>query len=115
MQRKFLLMLLISFSHQHLFAQQEGWTRNNLFKSSTFIKFIAIRPVFQFGGVKVSSFEPLSLQTFNRLPLNSFSQSQPFFCSMENSLHRHLNIWIKIRAGDDDGYRKLTDQTLLSN
>jgi hypothetical protein len=29
-----------------------------------------------------------------------------FFCKMEDKLHEHFNIWIKLRAGDDD-YRNI--------
>ncbi len=32
------------------------------------------------------------------------------FCRMENKLHKQLNVWVKLRAGNDDDYRKLCGQ-----
>ena len=31
----------------------------------------------------------------------------PFFCAMECKVRQHTNIWIKLRAGDDESYRKM--------
>ncbi len=31
-----------------------------------------------------------------------------FFCKMETTLRSHLNIWVKVRAGNDDLYRQIT-------
>ncbi len=31
----------------------------------------------------------------------------PFFCAMECKVRKHTNIWIKLRAGDDESYMKL--------
>lgn len=31
-----------------------------------------------------------------------------FFCKMENKLHNKFNVWIKLRAGSDDEYQRLT-------
>lgn len=31
----------------------------------------------------------------------------PFFCAMEYKVHKYTNIWIKLRAGDDESYRKM--------
>ncbi len=30
----------------------------------------------------------------------------PLFCQMEVNLHKHLNIWMVFRAGNDEEYRK---------
>lgn len=32
---------------------------------------------------------------------------EAFFCRMEDKVHNKLNIWIKLRAGNDELYRKL--------
>jgi hypothetical protein len=32
------------------------------------------------------------------------------FCRMENKVHKQLKIWVKLRAGNDDDYRKLCGQ-----
>ena len=34
-----------------------------------------------------------------------------FFCKLETKLHRHLNVWVKMRAGSDAVYRKSTGET----
>lgn len=31
----------------------------------------------------------------------------PFFCAMECRIRKHTNIWIKLRAGNDDSYMKM--------
>ena len=31
----------------------------------------------------------------------------PFFCAMECKVRKRTNIWIKLRAGDDESYMKL--------
>jgi len=41
------------------------------------------------------------------LIIESSIHSIAFFCRMEDKLHERLNIWIKIRTGDDDSYRKM--------
>ena len=33
-----------------------------------------------------------------------------FFCKMENRFRDKFNVWIKIRAGNDDEYRKLIEE-----
>lgn len=43
---------------------------------------------------------------------NSFSEvhssvKRPLFCRMEDNLHKRFNVWIVLRAGSDDEYRKL--------
>ncbi len=42
----------------------------------------------------------------------SFSRSvdmikRPMFCKMEDKLHKRFNVWITLRAGTDEDYRKL--------
>ena len=32
---------------------------------------------------------------------------RPLFCSMEDKLHKRLNVWIVLRAGSDADYRKM--------
>ncbi len=32
------------------------------------------------------------------------------FCRLENTLHKQLNVWVKLRAGNDDEYRKFCGQ-----
>lgn len=32
-----------------------------------------------------------------------------FFCKLEDQVFDKLNFWIKLRAGDDDAYRKFTE------
>jgi len=31
----------------------------------------------------------------------------PFFCAMECKVRNYTNIWIKLRAGNDDSYMKM--------
>lgn len=33
-----------------------------------------------------------------------------FFCKMETRLRERFNVWVKIRAGGDDEYRKMTQE-----
>ena len=41
-------------------------------------------------------------------PISSASINDlPFFCAMECKVRKHTNIWIKLRAGDDESYMKL--------
>jgi hypothetical protein len=32
---------------------------------------------------------------------------QAFFCRMEEKVHARYNVWIKLRTGSDETYRKL--------
>jgi hypothetical protein len=34
----------------------------------------------------------------------------PFFCNMEEKLHKRFNIWIVLRAGSEEQYRKFLTQ-----
>ena len=45
-------------------------------------------------------------------PINNAVKYEAFFCKLETRLHQHFNIWIKMRAGGDDMYRKMTDDGL---
>ncbi|MBK7666801.1 MAG: hypothetical protein IPJ32_05265 [Sphingobacteriaceae bacterium] len=35
------------------------------------------------------------------------SVKKPMFCRMEDNLHKRFNIWIVMRAGSDEEYKKL--------
>ena len=39
----------------------------------------------------------------------SLLKHEAFFCKMEDRVHNKLNIWITLRAGNDDIYRKLIE------
>lgn len=41
--------------------------------------------------------------TLNAGPL----RHEAFFCKMEDKVYSRLNIWIKLRAGNDEQYRKM--------
>gem|GEM_PF-6132501 len=48
--------------------------------------------------------------TFQELPKTiapSSINDLPFFCAMECKVRKRTNIWIKLRAGDDESYMKL--------
>ncbi len=45
-------------------------------------------------------------------PINNAVKYEAFFCKLETRLHQHFNIWIKMRAGGDDMYRKMTEEGL---
>jgi len=32
---------------------------------------------------------------------------EAFFCKMEDKLHARLNVWVKLRAGNDEMYRMM--------
>ena len=66
---------------------------------------------------------PLFLNSFNNKPFLPLSKPvkekndihivispikhEAFFCKMEDKVYSKLNIWITLRAGNDDIYRKL--------
>ena len=51
-----------------------------------------------------SNKEQLSrLKNFN----SNLTLELPFFCYMECKLHKQINLWIKLRTGNDDSYTKL--------
>ncbi len=35
---------------------------------------------------------------------------KPMFCRMEDNLHKRFNVWIVMRAGSDEEYKKLIDE-----
>ena len=37
----------------------------------------------------------------------SSSINRPIFCRMEDHLYKRFNVWIVLRAGSDDDYRRL--------
>ena len=49
--------------------------------------------------------------SFNYQKVSSISSGSindlPFFCAIECKVHKHTNIWIKLRAGDDASYMKM--------
>ena len=67
--------------------------------------------------------KPLFLHSFDNKPFLDFSNTvkekndiniiitpikhEAFFCKMEDKVYSKLNIWITLRAGNDDIYRKL--------
>jgi len=48
-----------------------------------------------------------TLQVLPKSIASSFIKDLPFFCAMECKVHKLTNIWIKLRAGDDESYMKL--------
>ena len=66
-----------------------------------------LKPGRQHQQLNFSS-KPQSIAIVN----NSFlsptqSVKKPMFCRMEDNLHKRFNIWIVMRAGSDDEYKKL--------
>ena len=65
---------------------------------------------------KTSSFYNLNFRTEKPKQINGLSginkgiHYTALFCRMENKMHKQLNIWVKLRAGNDDDYRKLCGQ-----
>jgi hypothetical protein len=52
-------------------------------------------------------FTSLPNYSFNSSTINHLNYSLPkgaIFCRMEDALHKHFNLWIKFRMGDDDRY-----------
>lgn len=35
---------------------------------------------------------------------------KPMFCRMEDDLHKRFNVWIVLRAGSDEEYKKLIEE-----
>ncbi len=35
------------------------------------------------------------------------TDKKPVFCKMEDRLHKRFNVWVLLRAGSDEDYRKL--------
>ncbi len=59
---------------------------------------------------------PLSLNSFNNNSIKETNsihmiispiKHEAFFCKMEDKVYSKLNVWITLRAGNDDIYRKL--------
>jgi hypothetical protein len=44
-------------------------------------------------------------QTVN-LKIQPFTH-EAFFCRMEDKLHARFNVWLTLRAGSDESYRKM--------
>lgn len=38
------------------------------------------------------------------------SVKKPMFCRMEDNLHKRFNVWIVMRAGSDEEYKKLIEE-----
>lgn len=65
-------------------------------------------------GVKSTSLnqtKPFSVELFNQskiMKLGNAPEKLPFFCSMENKFSKKFNLFLVLRAGNDEQYRKLT-------
>jgi hypothetical protein len=56
---------------------------------------------------------PFEIKQSNYTPaLSNSVHYTAFFCNMENRFHQRFNFWLKIRAGGDDGYRKMTENNV---
>jgi len=56
---------------------------------------------------------PFEIKQNNDVPtLSNSVHYTAFFCKMENRFHQRFNVWLKIRAGGDDGYRKMTEENV---
>ena len=56
---------------------------------------------------------PFEIKQSNHTPaLANSVHYTAFFCKMENRFHQRFNVWLKIRAGGDDGYRKMTEENV---
>jgi hypothetical protein len=93
---------------------------NFALSDSRFQKTVAL----SFENKPVSLFTPsLHYKLFAPLPFEmkecngtpAFANSvhyTAFFCKMENRFHQRFNVWLKIRMGGDDGYRKMTEENV---
>lgn len=65
---------------------------------------------------KPASFNSIDLLSKNPEQINGLNSVNKgihysaLFCRMENKVHKQLNMWVKLRAGNDDDYRKLCGQ-----
>ncbi len=65
---------------------------------------------------KSASFNSIDLLSKNPEQINGLNSVNKgfhytaLFCRMENKVHQQLNMWVKLRAGNDDDYRKLCGQ-----
>jgi hypothetical protein len=105
----FALLSLSSFAQEikldyspSLFAKQ----KNILINNSTITN-----PLFPFSLKPGFIFRTAPPHTFgNCVPaITNGIHYTAFFCKLENKLHARFNIWIKLRAGDDESYRKMTE------
>jgi hypothetical protein len=72
------------------------------------------KPVFLFAPLKNRNlFSPLVFDITHggcSPVIESSVHYTAFFCKMETRLRERFNIWVKIRAGGDDEYRKMTEE-----
>ncbi len=61
-----------------------------------------------FNSIDVRSVKPEQINGLNSI--NKGIHYTALFCRMENKVHKQLNMWVKLRAGNDDDYRKLCGQ-----
>ena len=52
-------------------------------------------------------FNHITLQELPKTISSGSINDLPFFCAMECKVRKRTNIWIKLRAGDDESYMKL--------
>lgn len=107
--RKFLTYIIILFcigiTHR-LSAQKKNSAFNpDLFKHVTFLYFS--------GNLNLTDKRAvtLHLSPAQNLPVLYLKPGSvkdlPFFCALEFRVHQQTNLWIKLRAGDDESYMKM--------
>lgn len=97
-KKRIYLFLMLLALHSVAMAQQKallkfGWNLRGIeFNANTTI--IEAKPV-----MKNKTANPLIFKN-----IKSTLPKAAVFCRMEDALHKHFNIWIKVRMGDDDRY-----------
>jgi len=69
---------------------------------------ISLQKPSSFNNPDFSSVKPEQINGLSSV--NKGIHYTALFCRMENKVHKQLNIWVKLRAGNDDDYRKLCGQ-----
>jgi hypothetical protein len=49
-------------------------------------------------------------ETLSPIRFGNNIPSGAVFCRMENSVYERYNVWVKIRAGDEDSYRRMIEK-----
>ncbi|MEP7169898.1 MAG: hypothetical protein ABI855_11060, partial [Bacteroidota bacterium] len=106
----FILFYLSSFAQENKFdftfhksSTQKNLSIKNDFTLNFLSPFSAGRSLF-FQGAPIHASG--SCVPFMSTPVHYTA----FFCKIENRMHERFNVWIKFRAGDDESYRKITEE-----
>ncbi|MBS1638247.1 MAG: hypothetical protein JST26_20205 [Bacteroidetes bacterium] len=100
----YMICLIIGYFANTGFAQTTKPPLQNVSALESFLKFEESQT---HPPANQHLLSPKPYRMVSYLPCIGYSIDLPFFCQLESDVHKHTNLWIKVRTGNDESYMKM--------